>query len=59
MDALFTFHVTDRFSRRELWTEVAGEDSLSGFHEARWVAFAMATAMGFDPDFVTLEAAEI
>lgn len=59
MDALFRFHVTDRFSRRELWTEVLGEDSHRGMHEARWTAFAMATTLGFDPDFVTLEDAEI
>lgn len=58
-EARFHFHVTDRFSRRELWTEVAGEDSLRGLHEARWLAFAMASAMGFDADVVELVGAEL
>jgi len=58
-EILFRFHATDRFSSRELWIELLGEDSLPGFHEARWTAFAMASAMGLDTDWLTFEGAEI
>lgn len=35
------------------------EDSHAGAREARWTAYAMATAMGMMPDRITLESAEI
>lgn len=59
MDALFRFHATDRLSSRELWIELLGEDSAHGLLEARWTAFAMASAMGLDADLLELEGAEL
>jgi hypothetical protein len=59
MDTLFRFRVTDRFSHRELWTELLGEDSPRGLSQARWTMFAMASGMGFDPDRVELESVEL
>ncbi len=55
----FSFHATDRFTGRELWIDLLGDDSARGLNEARWTAFAMASAYGFDTDYLTLLGAEI
>jgi hypothetical protein len=56
---MLTFTVTDRFGQPDLSVTVLADDGAAGFREARWIAAAMAVAMGTDPDHVTLDLTEL
>jgi hypothetical protein len=56
---ILTFTVTDRFGQPDLSVTVAAEDTAAGVREARWVAAAMAVAMGSDPDHVLLDSVNL